>query len=327
MRALLLHNPNAGANEVSADDLRQAFADAGWDVEYMTSDGPHFVERLQSDLRDDFGVVAAAGGDGTIARVLNGLAAPAPPLALLPLGTANNIASALGIGGDPRDLIAGLEQADSAPLDIAIAEGPWGARRFCESVGFGLIARGLAPVNAARLPSAHKIPTGRDALRQALRSMAPDALSLALDGKNAEEEVLLLELLRIPSVGPRLRLVPEAHPGDGRLYVATLGVEGREQMLDWLHHPDDGEPAPLKLREAQRVEIAWHGHPVHLDDKFEAAPREPARMTVALQVGALRVLVPGRAATDGDAPAMTAPLSTLFPAADAIDGGGDRQAG
>src|SRR5690606_2861737 len=156
---------------------------------------------------------------------------------------------------------------------------------------------------------------------------AHDAITLAIGYIDAREEVQLLESLRTPRVGPRQRLEPEALPGDGRLYVATLGVEGREQMLDWLHHPDDGEPAPLKLREAQRVEIAWHGHPVHLDDKFEAAPREPARMTVALQVGALRVLVPGRAATDGDAPAMTAPLSTLFPAADAIDGGGDRQAG
>src|SRR5690606_1707928 len=118
-------------------------------------------------------------------------------------------------------------------------------------------------------PSTHKIPTGRDALRQALRSMQPDALSLALDGRHAEEELLLLELMRIPSVGPRLRLVPGAHPGDGRLYVASLGVEGREQMLDWLHHPDEGDPAPVQLREAQQVEIAWQGHPVHLDDRFE----------------------------------------------------------
>ncbi len=326
MKALLLHNPGAGANGVSGDDLLQAFRDAGWEVEYMKSDGAEFVERLGSELRDEFDLVAAAGGDGTIARVLNGIAAPAPALALLPLGTANNIASALGIDGDPREIIAGLADADSVPLDIAIAEGPWGMRRFCESVGFGLIARGLAPVNAARLPSAHKIPTGRDALRQALRSMAPDPLSLGLDGRKADEEVLLLELLRIPSVGPRLRLVPEAHPGDGRLYVATLGAEGREQMLDWLHHPDDGEPAPLKLREAQRIEIEWHGHPVHLDDRFEAAPHEPARMTAALQIGALRVRVPGTptAATTGEQPTL---LSTLFPAADAVDDTDSRQTG
>lgn len=297
MKALLLHNPDAGANLVCADDLVRAFRDAGWDVEYMKSDGPEFLERLRGELREEFELVAAAGGDGTIARVLNGIAAPAPPLALLPLGTANNIASALGVDGDPRDLIAGLAQADSVPLDIAIAEGPWGARRFCESVGFGLIARGLAPVNAARLPSPHKIPTGRDALRQALRSMAPDPLSLALDGRRADEEVLLLELMRIPSVGPRLRLVPGAHPGDGRLYVATLGEESRVQMLDWLHHPDDGEVPPLKLREAQHVEIEWQGHPVHLDDRFETGPREPARMTAELRVGALRVRIPGTVAS------------------------------
>src|SRR5690606_39487612 len=80
----------------------------------------------------------------------------------------------------------------------------------------------------SRRSSDLKIPTGRDALRQALRSMSPDRLTVALDGKSAEEEVLLLEVMRIPSVGPRLRLVPQAHPGDGRFYVATLGPEGRE---------------------------------------------------------------------------------------------------
>src|SRR5690606_36160523 len=183
--------------------------------------------------------------------------------------------------------------------------------------------RGLAPVNAARLPSPHKIPTGRDALRQALRSMEPDALTLVLDGKSSAEEVLLLELMRIPSVGPRLRLVPQAHPGDGRFYVATLGVEGREAMLDWLHHPDDGEPAPLKLREARQVEIEWQGHPVHLDDRFEAAPTETARMTVSMQAGALRVRVPGRVANAAMAE-QPEPMSTLFPAAGAS---GSRQTG
>ena len=313
MKALLLHNPGAGSNGVSGDDLLRAFRDAGWDVEYMKSDGPEFVERLRSDLRDDFDLVAAAGGDGTLGRVINGIAAPAPPLALLPLGTANNIAASLGIEGDARDLIAGLAEADTVPLDIAIATGPWGNRRFCESVGFGLIARGLAPVNAARLPSPHKIPTGRDALRQALRSVQPDTLRLTLDGRPADEEVLLLELMRIPRVGPRLRLVPEAHPGDGRLYVASLRAEGREQMLDWLHHPDDGEPAPLELREARHVEIEWEGHPVHLDDRFEAAPRERTRMEVTLQAGALRVRVPGAVANAarGDSPGM---VSSVFPA-------------
>ena len=304
MRVLLLHNPKAGANDISADDLQRAFRDAGWEVEYMPSDGPEFMRMLASDLRDDFELVAAAGGDGTLARVICGIAAPAPPLALLPLGTANNIASSLGIAGDPRELVAGLADADSVPLDIAIASGPWGERRFCESIGLGLIARGLAP-------------------RLALLSMVPDALNMELDGLSAAEEVLLLEVLRIPSVGPRLRLVPEAHPGDGRFYVATLGVEGRESMLDWLHHPDDGEPAPVKLREASRVEIEWQGHPVHLDDKFEAAPTESTHMTVTMQAGALRVRVPGRAsnAAMGEQPG---PLTTMFPAAGAS---ASRQAG
>src|SRR5690606_29487230 len=116
MRVLLLHNPKAGATDISADDLQEAFRDAGWEVEYMSSDGPEFTRRLASDLQDDFELVAAAGGDGTLARVICGIAAPAPPLALLPLGTANNIASALGIAGDPREIIAGLAEADSMPL-------------------------------------------------------------------------------------------------------------------------------------------------------------------------------------------------------------------
>src|SRR5690606_19281051 len=116
------------------------------------------------------------------------------------------------------------------------------------------------------------------------------------------------------------RLVPQAHPGDGRFYVATLGPEGREAMLDWLHHPDDGEPAPVKLREATHVEIEWQGHPVHLDDRFESAPSGPAHMTVTRQAGALRVRVPGAAANAALGEQPAAPMSAMCSAAGSAAG-------
>ena len=47
----------------------------------------------------------AAGGDGTVAEVIHEAAGTGVPVALLPIGTANNIARSLGIVGDAREII------------------------------------------------------------------------------------------------------------------------------------------------------------------------------------------------------------------------------
>ena len=65
------------------------------------------------------------------------------PLAILPLGTTNNIARSIGIDGSNSEIIESWENA-RLPFDIGIASDEWGEHSFLESVGGGLVSAGIA---------------------------------------------------------------------------------------------------------------------------------------------------------------------------------------
>jgi diacylglycerol kinase (ATP) len=90
--------------------------------------------------------VVAAGGDGTVNEVINGLQPGSPPLALVPLGTANVLAAELGLPRRPPQAVARL-----------IVDGParaaWpglaNGRRFMMMAGIGFDAQVVAAVDLA----------------------------------------------------------------------------------------------------------------------------------------------------------------------------------
>lgn len=294
MNILLLHNPTAGDDRPSEPELVELLRAARHDVSCVATDDPQLAQRLVEKVD----LLLVAGGDGTVATVLEKIEGGAAPLGILPLGTANNFARALGIEGEIEALIEGLAAGELAPVDFGIAEGPWGRCRFFESAGFGALAEGLGPVNAARVPSAEKIPSGRRALRETFGGMEPVALQLTIDGERTDETLLMLELARIDTFGPRLRLAPEATPGDGTIHVITLAPQAREAMLAWLEDPDTGRPAPVEVRRARQVEVAWEHTASHLDDNFFEPPQQPCRMKATIEVAAVRFLVPASPARE-----------------------------
>ena len=101
MRVTLFHNPSAGDTSLNADQLQSIRPTPGYQVRYQS---------MQKDWRsalDDVGDLAiVAGGDGTVAKVAIAVADTDTPLAVLPLGTANNVGKALGVFGDAHDLVA-----------------------------------------------------------------------------------------------------------------------------------------------------------------------------------------------------------------------------
>ena len=87
------------------------------------------------------GLVVVAGGDGTVARVARRMVGRGVPVAILPAGTANNIARSLGLLKQPfEELVRGWRDARRVQLDVGIAAGPWGERYFVEGLGAGLFA-------------------------------------------------------------------------------------------------------------------------------------------------------------------------------------------
>jgi len=126
------------------DVLRHTIERAGHEVCHIAQQDDD-LERLLEDTTD---LVVAAGGDGTVVNAASLVAGRSVPLAILPLGTANNIARCLGIEGPIEKLIARWARAPRIPFDLGVVAGTHGQARFVEGVGAGLIPEGIAAVRA-----------------------------------------------------------------------------------------------------------------------------------------------------------------------------------
>jgi diacylglycerol kinase family enzyme len=245
------------------------------------------VEQIVESRAD---VVVAAGGDGTVATAARVLAGRSLPLAILPLGTANNIAKSLGCEGPLDSIVDGWADADPLLLDLGIASGEWGGRVFFESVGAGLIPSGIAAAKAQEEGSTSRTEDAVLAFRNALAHLKPQRWTIAIDGHEYTGEFLLVEVLNMPSIGPNLVLSDEANPGDGLFSVVIATQEHREVLDEYLGHRSRGGDRPLSLApgHARRVEIRGPTE-VHVDDQL-LRTRSPQTVSMAIEPAALEFL-------------------------------------
>jgi diacylglycerol kinase (ATP) len=139
-RALVIVNPAAGRTRSSRRRLDRIVAglERRGCAAVVHWAGPEAgdAERLAREAGPDIDIVVAAGGDGTINAVANGIALAARdvPLAVLPFGTANVLAREIGLPRDPESLAELIAAGSARPIWL----GRTGDRLFltCASSGF-----------------------------------------------------------------------------------------------------------------------------------------------------------------------------------------------
>lgn len=133
-------NPTAGETGRSPEQIEGWLRIHDHRVRVVTTDDDRW-ERTWSDADDT--LVVAAGGDGTVQKVARAVAGTSVPFTILPLGTANNIARALGLDPDDLDGIAASWSTGSlvaSAFDVPLLSTEQHGGRFVEAVGGPLIA-------------------------------------------------------------------------------------------------------------------------------------------------------------------------------------------
>jgi diacylglycerol kinase family enzyme len=290
VRVVLFHNEDAGDGS-SVDELTALLERHGHHLVQVV-DKEHRVERILASRAD---LAVAAGGDGTVATAARVLAGRTLPLAILPLGTANNIAKSLGSDGPLDRLVAAWGRTKPQSLDIGFARSEWGQRIFFESVGAGLIPAGIAAAKSqeetAREGSSTTKPEEAVAtFRDVLARLEPQRWTIVIDGEEQIDDFLLVEVLNIPSIGPNLVLSDEATPSDGLFSVIIATEEHRRVLDEYLVHRINGGERPLSMppRHARRVEIRG-STTVHVDDQL-LDTHSPQTVSMAIEAGALQFL-------------------------------------
>jgi diacylglycerol kinase family enzyme len=285
-RTLLLHNPNAGDESATADRLEAALSQSGCAVTSCSKDKDYMAA-----LGEDWDMVAVAGGDGTVAKVARHLADRQIPVAILPTGTANNVAHSLELVGNAENIAASLRGAPIRPLDLGSAKGPWGEHNFIEAVGLGAVVPAIAP-NGKKPPFEHRIRLGREALYEAIAEARPHRVSLNVDGEKIGGDFLFVEVLNLRFSGPRLPIAYFAEPGDQMLDIVLLSEDQRNAMLDWIKGAPEESPPPVLVLTGRNVTVTWGDAPLRLDDRV-CKPRAGLHVIeVGLEADSLRVLCP-----------------------------------
>ncbi|QDY45648.1 diacylglycerol kinase family lipid kinase [Planococcus glaciei] len=218
-KAMFILNPSSGKEKAS--DYREqvifTLESMGYTVDTRATekqgDATHFA-REAAEQQYDF--VVAMGGDGTINEAVSGLAEqPHQPLfSLIPLGTVNDFARALGISLDPPEAIKALKKGTEKWVDIAKV----GKQYFMNILALGQIAEStyeVSPEQKTRLGALAYFIEGV----KAITSDAEEYFTVEHDHGYWEGDAKLVLVALTNSVGGFEKLAPEALTDDGLLHV------------------------------------------------------------------------------------------------------------
>lgn len=221
-RARLIYNPTSGREILKRNlpDILQKLEIAGYEAScHATTGAGDATNAAKIAVEREYDVVIAAGGDGTIHEVVNGIAEQKfrPRLGIIPGGTTNDFARALQI---PRDIGAAVDiivKGDTIPVDI----GRINDKYFINIAGGGRITELTYEV-----PSKLKTMLGQLAYylkgMEMLPSINATDLRIEYDGKLFEGEVMLFLVGLTNSIGGFEKLAPDSSINDGLFSLLIL---------------------------------------------------------------------------------------------------------
>ncbi|MDO8877808.1 MAG: diacylglycerol kinase family protein [Pseudolabrys sp.] len=288
VRALLCHNSSAGTEGKDKDSILAALKLAGYDASYVSVKDDDFKKTLAKSVD----LIVAAGGDGTLATVLTSLQDRKTPVAILPLGTANNFARSLGIAGTPQELVETWTLDRYVDVNIGSVTGYWGTTLFLESYGVGVFPAFLEDVAKRKKPKgAGNLLKGREAFQDTLKDAKPFDVLVKMDGKTYEKTLLGVEVANIAFTGPGLPIAAKADLGDGKLDVVFFETADRKKLIKWIDSPQVEMP-PVTLRKATEVSLTWTDQPARVDDQYFSAIDKEQTVEIVCEEKPVHILMP-----------------------------------
>ncbi|MCU7550671.1 diacylglycerol kinase family protein [Chitinophagaceae bacterium LB-8] len=294
----LLHNPGAGDEEHSKEELMSTLRANGFECRYSSTK----KKNIGKDIETDIDMLVVAGGDGTVRDVVGDLLDRKMleknwPIGLLPLGTANNIAKTLGIEGETQDIIRSWQGAKVKKYDVGRLYDVPESKFFLESFGYGVFPylmqemkkTGKEKIDVPEM----KIKAALELLHDIILSYEAKRCMLEIDGVDHSGNFLLAEIMNTRSIGPNLFLAPQADPGDGHLEVILVPEHDRKKLAAYVQHKINGieEDYDFHSITGKNIRISWHGTHVHVDDEVVKL-KESSEIKIELKQSLLEFLVP-----------------------------------
>jgi diacylglycerol kinase family enzyme len=287
MRVVLLHNDSAGSEDHTDAQLVRLVRRCGHRVVGVAQSMDELTAALQGG---DIDLVAVAGGDGTVGRTASELAGWGVPLAILPLGTANNTARCLGVSAKLRRAVEAWAEVEPRRFDLAFLSDGNVRLRFSEAAGWGLFPSVIARAKRLAKPDHPRRTIKRDRrlFMRALECKEPCFYELKVDGRDHSGEYLLVEVANIGLIGPRLEISPQSDPSDGRLEVVMAGESEREALMELI--ATGHCPRELPTARGTHIELSSGDGLCHRDGGLIRHPKGVKQFSIDMDPAAVRYL-------------------------------------
>lgn len=283
--ALLIWNPASGGGRRQAarlPEIVQLLAAGGFEMTVSPTKEPGHATALAAEACSTGGceVVFGLGGDGTLREIAVALVGKEVPLAILPGGTTNVLALALGVPAHPVRAAALYDATELRALDVGTAAGI----PFLMMVTVGIDSEMLRRASQRAKNRFGRLAVAAQALT-AMREYRSPVHTLVAGERRAAGSFLAISNIRY--YGGPFEITPRADPLDGLLDFAVFSGSGRLAMLELALDVLTGTHL------SRGDFVTWRGQSARIEGEGEVwlqIDGDPMRLALPIEIG----LAPGR---------------------------------
>ena len=256
-KAQLIFNPGSGKdpnnNGARLAEVVKALRTHGIDPRIgIKTSGKAARSLARKAVRNKAELIVVVAGDGTIEEVASELVGTSTVLAIVPIGTNNNVARCLGVPADIDGACTLIGMGTTRHIDVGRVSSSEGssAEHFVEGAGVGLSAAAALAGQAIEKHRWHAMPR---ALRKFMEAK-PRTMQIQLDDTLLEASSRLVTVSNAPMMGNHLIVAPEAKMDDGLLDVIVYDGMGESDLVRHFAAAKGGSD-PLKTYHARHVRI------------------------------------------------------------------------
>lgn len=288
MRYQLILNPAAGRSE--AGKLQSAIIEACRrelnEVQVHITKFPGHATEIATSLKHHPVIVIAAGGDGTVNEVVNGIIGGQATLGVIPIGSGNDFVKTLKLPLDYREAISVIKKGNSKRIDIGKANGVY----FANGIGIGFDA--LVVEESEKITALRGFAIYLVAVLKTLRYFKNIRVDLDFNDVRDKRDIFMISLGNGIAMGGGFYLTPQAKIDDGELDVCIIHKLSKLQALVNLPKAIKGNHHTMKQVTFHRMKefklFSEAGVPVHADG--ELISKNMKELSVSVLPAALEVI-------------------------------------
>lgn len=304
-RIKLIINPNADMGNAwrQATDLRPIVEQHGGADWAGTVYPTHATELARQAGLDGYELVIAVGGDGTVHEVINGLMSlpegQRPKFGVVPLGSGNDFAHALGMDSHPEQALKQVLEGTPKKIDLGVIEDEHGRKEYWDNtlnIGFG------GSVNIY----SHSLPVVRGFLMYFVAVLLTiirhyDVLQMKIKSDEGEwqQDMMMLAVCNGGREGGGFKTAPDAKIDDGVLNYTAVKKVSRPMMFRLIPEfmgGTQGKFRQVKMGTATSMEIDCpQPLTLHIDgETYAGFASNVHKLKIAIMPKALDVMLPSK---------------------------------